>query len=271
MSLERNLIKFLLINLVLGLTQEKVLKILDLPLVVQVPGPQSGASFSSFSTVSVSSPVASSLDGAVGPHAAAVSGAAVFHEECRQDPEFRNRVLGVERMLRFKAALSGTETVPVSKVSGAVPGVSVLDDGMDGACSAPRASPGAEDTFVNNVHDFDDCLKDADSALGVRDQPARAVAGESSGIIGLHEVSESDSSLHISRVTNQFIEFIFGCRHVRLMLLPCMLLPHLVHGPQLHACLMLLLHMRVLHTCIVHVIQAVLVASCLCRGLPVTA
>ena len=88
-----------------------------------------------------------------------MSGAVLFHEECRQDPEFRNRVLGLERMLRVKAALSGTETVPVSKVSGAVPGVSVLDDGMDGACSAPRASPGAEDTFVNNVHDFDDCLK----------------------------------------------------------------------------------------------------------------
>ena len=28
------------------------------------------------------------------------------------------------------------------------------------------------------------------------------------------------------------------------MRLPCLLLPHLVHGPQLHACLMLLLHMR---------------------------
>ena len=134
-------------------------KIFGSPLGRAGPRPRSGASFSAFSTVSVSSPVASSLDGAVGPHAAAVSGAALFHEECRQDPEFRNRVLGLERMLRVKAALSGTETVPVSKVSGAVPGVSVLDDGMDGPCSAPRASPGAEDTFVNNVHDFDDCLK----------------------------------------------------------------------------------------------------------------
>ena len=172
------------------------------------PRPQSGASFSAFSTVSVSSPVASSLDGAVGPHAAAVSGAALFHEECRHDPEFRNRVLGLERMLRVKAALPGTETVPVSKVSGAVPGVScappvrcfrgvrnldkpevteselsatslvgedafaknvhVLDDGMDGACSAlgvrnrtARASPVVEDTFANNVHVLDDCLKGA--------------------------------------------------------------------------------------------------------------
>ena len=202
MSLQRNLIKFLLINLVLGLTQEKVLKIVGSPLGRAGPMPRSGASFSAFSTVSVSGPVASSLDGAVGPNAAAVSGAALFHEECRQDPEFRKRVLGLDLMLRVKTALSGSETVPVSKVYGAVPGVSVLDDGMDGACLSPRASPVAEDTFVNNVHDFDDCLNDADSALGVRDQPVRSVAGESSGTIGLHEVSESDSSLHISRVTN---------------------------------------------------------------------
>ena len=59
-----------------------------------------------------------------------------------------------------------------------------------------------KDVFANNVHDFDDCLNDPDSALGVRDRTARAVAGESSGIIGLREVSESDSSLHISCVTN---------------------------------------------------------------------
>ena len=132
-----------------------------------------------------------------------MSGAALFHEECRHDLEFRNRVLVLERMLRVKAALPGTETVPVSKVSGAVPGVScappvrcfrgvrkldkpevteselsatslvgedafaknvhILDDGMDGACSAlgvrnrtARASPVTEDTFANNVHDFDD-------------------------------------------------------------------------------------------------------------------
>ena len=87
------------------------LNIFGSPLRRAGPRPQSGASFSAFSTISVSSPVASSLDGAVGPHAAAVSGGALFHEECRHDLEFRNR-------------LPGTETVPVSKVSGAVPGVS---------------------------------------------------------------------------------------------------------------------------------------------------
>ena len=114
-----------------------------------------------------------------------MSGAALFQEECRQDPEFRNRVLGLERMLRVKASFSGSESVPVSKVSGVVPGISVLDDGMDGTCSAPRALTGAEDTFVYHVHDFDDYLNDADSALGVRDQPARLAAGEDEGITGL--------------------------------------------------------------------------------------
>ena len=169
------------------------------------PRPQSGASFSDFSTVSVSSPVASSLDGAVGPHAAAL-----FQEECRQDPEFRNRVLGLERMLRVKASFSGSESVDVSKVCGAVPGISVLDDGVDGPCSVPRALPGVEDTFVDgacsapralpavedtfvyHVHDFDDCFHDADSALGVRDQPARLAAGENEGITELLEVREPD-------------------------------------------------------------------------------
>ena len=161
--------------------------------------------------MSVSSPVVSSL---LGPHAAAVSGAALFDEECRSDPAFRNRVLGLEHMLRVKAALPETETVPTSKVSGA--GVSVLADRLDGACLVPRASPGAEvtfvdgaysapralpgeDTFVYHEHDF---VNDAESALGGRDHPAPSTAGESSGISGLHEVSESDSPLHVSRVIN---------------------------------------------------------------------
>ena len=53
-----------------------------------------------------------------------MSGAAIFHEECRQDPEFSDRVLGLERMLRVQAlkesflvpenAHPGAETVPVS-------------------------------------------------------------------------------------------------------------------------------------------------------------
>ena len=43
-----------------------------------------------------------------------------------------------------------------------------------------------------------------DLEVGIEDVRAGspAVAGESSGIIGLHEVSESDSSVHISRVSN---------------------------------------------------------------------
>ena len=101
-------------------------------------------------------------------------------------------------------------------------------------------------TLANNVHDLDDCLKGACSALGVRDRP-RAVAGESSGIIGLYEVSESDSQLHISRVTNSLNSSLgvdmSACARAASALL---------HGPQLHACLILLV-------------------SCLCRGPPVTA
>ena len=213
-NLERKLLKFLLIHLVLGLTQEKVKNFFESPLGRAGPRPQSGASFSGFSTVSVSSPVVSSLDGAVGPHAAAVSGAALLDEECRSDPAFRSRVMGLERMLRVKASLLETKTVPTSKVSGA--GVSVLADRLDGACLVPRASPGAEDTFVDGVcsapcalpgentlvypeHDF---VNDAVSVLGGRDHPAPSTAGESSGISGLLEVSESVSPLYVSRVVD---------------------------------------------------------------------
>ena len=46
-----------------------------------------------------------------------VSDQAIFQEECRRDPEFRNRVLGLERMLRVKVQ---KETMLV--LEGAVPG-----------------------------------------------------------------------------------------------------------------------------------------------------
>ena len=98
--LERKVFKFLLRHLWwLGPHPGEGLKIFESPLGRAGPRPQSGASFSGFSTVSVSSPVVSSLDGA-GPHAA---GAALFDEECRSDPAFRSRVLGLERMLRVHA------------------------------------------------------------------------------------------------------------------------------------------------------------------------
>ena len=49
--------------------------------------------------------VASSLRGQhrCVPVASEVSDQAIFLEECRRDPEFRNRVLGLERMLRVKS------------------------------------------------------------------------------------------------------------------------------------------------------------------------
>ena len=175
-------------------------KFFESPLGRAGPRPQSG-----FSTVSVSSPVVSPLDGAVGPHAA---GEALFDEECRSDPAFRSRVLGLERMLRVHA-----KTVPASKVVGA--GVSVLDR-VEGACLVPRASLGTENTFVDGAgaapcslpgeenlgYSENDLVDDAESVLGGRDHPAPSTAGESSGISGLLEVSESVSPLHVLPVIN---------------------------------------------------------------------
>ena len=83
------------------------LKSFESPLGRAGPRPQSGASFSAFSTVSC--PGLSPLAGSVGPRVAARSGAALFDEECRQDPEFLNRVLGLERMLRVNCRRSFLE------------------------------------------------------------------------------------------------------------------------------------------------------------------
>ena len=132
------------------------------------PRPQSGASFFAFSTVSVSSPVASSLAGAVGPHAAAVSGAALFHEECRQDPESGNRVLGLERMLRVKLQqeFPGAETASVS--SGKNKGIIEIPEVNESELAA--TSPVCEDAFANNVHDPLARRLESETGLRVRTQ-----------------------------------------------------------------------------------------------------
>ena len=69
-----------------------------------------------FCFFTVSCPGLSPLAGSVGPRVAARSGSALFDEECRQDPEFLNRVLDLERMLRVKLQqeFPGAETASVS-------------------------------------------------------------------------------------------------------------------------------------------------------------
>ena len=139
------------------------------------------------------------MAGAVGPHAAAVSGATLFHE---------NRVLGLERMLRVKlqqesplvpvSALLGAETVSVS--AGTNKGIFEMHEVNESELAV--TSLVGVDAFANNERVLDDGMKGACSALGVRDWTACAVEGERSGIIGLREVSESESTLHISRFTN---------------------------------------------------------------------
>ena len=147
----------------------------------------------------------STLDGTDGPHAA---GEALFDEECRSDPTFRSRVLGLERMLRVHA-----KTAPTSKGAGS--GVSLLHR-VEGACIVPRASLGNENTFVDGAgaapcllpgednlgYSANDLEDVAESVLGGRDHPAPSTAGESSGISGLLEVSESVSPLHVLPVIN---------------------------------------------------------------------
>ena len=133
------------------------LKIFESPLGRAGPRPQSGASFSAFSTVSC--PGLSPLAGSVGPRVAARSGADLFDEECRQDPEFLNRVLGLERMLRVKLQqeFPGTETASVS--SGQHKGIieipevnesalARLDERADGRPITPFRGSAAGDAVV---------------------------------------------------------------------------------------------------------------------------
>ena len=111
-------------------------------------------------------------------------------------------------MLRVHA-----KTAPASKGAGA--GVSLLHR-VEGACIVPRASIGNENTFVDGAgaapcllpgednlgYSANDLEDVAESVLGGRDHPAPSTAGESSGISGLLEVSESVSPLHVLPVIN---------------------------------------------------------------------
>ena len=140
-----------------------------------------------------------------GAWAPRVSSASVRPHQTR---DCLSRVLGLERMLRVHA-----KTVPASKVVGA--GVSVFDR-VEGACLVPRASLGTENTFVDGAgaapcslpgednlgYSENDLVDDAESVLGGRDHLAPSTAGESSGISGLLEVSESVSPLHVLPVIN---------------------------------------------------------------------
>ena len=122
-SLERNLIEFLLITLVLGLTQEKVIFFWISPWSCRSQASKWCLFFCFFHGLGLQ-PYCVFSGWCCWPTCGCSVWCGPFREECRQDPEFRKRVLGLERMLRVKAALLGAETVPVCKVSGAVPGVS---------------------------------------------------------------------------------------------------------------------------------------------------
>ena len=98
-----------------------------------------------------------------------VSNQAIFLEECRRDPEFRNRVLCLERTLRVKAQ---KET-----------NISDLGDGVD-SDSVPEPVRSSELVV---------------GAASAEASDRAATAGESQRIIGLRERYESDfPSLHSS-------------------------------------------------------------------------
>ena len=109
--------------------------------------------------------------------------------------------------LRQRACCRGHCNTSLHKASGAVSGVSCapsvrcfrgdrnLEEGVVGVRACP--SPVAEESDLEV------------GIEGARARPSQE-AGESCGIIGLREVSESDPSLHISRVSNS-LNSLCGC------------------------------------------------------------
>ena len=98
-------------------------------------------------------------------------------------------------------------------------------------------------------------------------RPVFATAGESKGFIASLERHVSRSSLLISDNSSMGVH-VLG---LRLLLLLHLLLPPflLVHLPLV--LVVLCTRVALCHPCMAQVIQVVLVASCLCRGPPVTA
>ena len=120
---------------------------------------------------------------------------ALFQEECRQDPESRNQVLGLERVLRVKGKKETTSVsdLPTSVSEGALPGKLVTNHS---AKTELRAK--AKDAFVTDKRDLAGGNVGARSARGGGGKTvpatAHASAGESKGIAGLLAVKETDFS-----------------------------------------------------------------------------
>ena len=123
--------------------------------------------------------------------ASEVSNQTIFLEECRRDPEFRNRALGLERMLRVKVQKetnirdfengvdsdSFSESVSLSWVRPLLRRLGVASEFAVGAASA-EASGVASELVAG--------------AASAEASERAATAGESQGIIGLRERYESD-------------------------------------------------------------------------------
>ena len=133
--------------------------------------------------------VGSSLRGSLlhccAPVASKVSDEAIFQEECRPDPEFRNRVLGLERMLRVEAQKEST-LVP----EGAFPGKLVASHSGK---TLPRSV--MDNAFVANIQDLDvgvdtDSVRRAFRSPSEGPETVLVSAGVSKGITELLEVAE---------------------------------------------------------------------------------
>ena len=99
------------------------------------------------------------------PVASKVSDQAIFQEKCRRDPEFRNRVLGLERMLRVKVQKESM-LVPV----GAVPGQLVASHSEKTSLRSAIENP--------DDGEFPQPVRSSEIAVGAASAEASGVASE---------------------------------------------------------------------------------------------
>ena len=167
------------------------------------PRPQNGATFSTFSTVSC--PGASSLAGAVGPHATAdeSKGIVELHEVNESELSKSARIAVAAATAGASAEIIGLLEVHESEFSMVARTAGAAATTLVGM--GTKLCDGMKDALATNKRDLDDGMERVRSALGVRRDSGGArtaceTAGESEGNIGLLKAIESDFSALLNSV-----------------------------------------------------------------------
>ena len=118
---------------------------------------------------------------------------ALFQEECRQDPDYPNQVLGLERMLRVKARTESVSDLPIA-LSETSAKVQLRVKAKDALVMTAYATAGESKEIAGLLE-----VRESDFSKKAGAAVAAATASESEGNLGLHPVIES-LSMGVARV-----------------------------------------------------------------------